>query len=404
MINQFNAQRWTRFNAVGVAGFVVQLGCLWALTHVMNLHYVLATAVAVELTILHNFVWHSQWTWRDRSAARGQTVSRFARFNLTNGVISIVANMFITAALVEHWHVHYLVANGISVAACAVANFMASELLVFTVLMMAVATPIEAAELNPQAAEAFDRYARLTESRLDREKRGDLPFLSMDALPEGERRDTRARLQRGEVVIRRQQIADVSGFPDALCHHWIGTVLVPSASIAGIIDVMQRYDRYAVIYSPAIRQGKTLAHDGNSFRVYLQLFQKKVLTALLNTESIVTYVPVSPSRMQVRSISTRIAEVQGSGNGEERENPIGRDSGFLWRFNNYCALENRAEGTYVQCETVSLSRDVPFGLGWLVGPFVTSIPKESLEFTLQALREAVKQISMNAANSNRPLR
>jgi hypothetical protein len=154
---------------------------------------------------------------------------------------------------------------------------------------------------------------------------------------------------------------------------------------------MRRYDQYAEIYSPAIRRSKTLAHDGDSFRVYLQLFQKKVLTALLNTESVVTYVPVSSHRMQVRSVSTRIAEVVASEAGDEHEKPVGHDSGFLWRFNNYCALEERVEGTYVQCETVSLSRDVPFGLGWLVGPFVTSIPKESLDFTLQALRKAVGQ-------------
>jgi hypothetical protein len=61
----------------------------------------------------------------------------------------------------------------------------------------------------------------------------------------------------------------------------------------------------------------------------------------------------------------------------------------LWRFNNYCALEERDGGTYVQCESVSLSRDVPTGLGWLIGPFVTSIPRESLEFTLRTQRAAL---------------
>jgi putative flippase GtrA len=386
---RFDARRWARFNAVGVMGFAVQLGCLWALTHLLKIHYVLATAVAVELTILHNFAWHARWTWMDRSATLG-TLSRFTRFNLTNGVISIVANTVITLALVENWHVHYLAANTISVAVCAAANFLVSDLVVFVTLLMMFGASIEAAELRPQAAEAFDRYARLAESRMDREKRGELPFLSVDTLRDSERRDAESRLQRGEIVVRRQQIADAVRFPDALCHHWIGTVLVPHTPISRIIRVMQGYDQYPEIYSPAVRRGRTLEHDGNSFRVYLQLFQKKVLTALLNTESVVTYEAVSSNRMQVRSISTRIAEVHTSG-GEEREQPIGHDSGFLWRFNNYCALEDRVEGTYVQCETVSLSRDVPFGLGWLVGPFVTSIPKESLEFTLQALRKAVAQ-------------
>ena len=70
---------------------------------------------------------------------------------------------------------------------------------------------------------------------------------------------------------------------------------------------------------------------------------------------------------------------------------MGHDSGFLWRFNNYCSLEERDQGTTVQCETVSLSRDIPTGLGWLIGPFVTSIPRESLELTLQAMRRALTE-------------
>ena len=93
--------------------------------------------------------------------------------------------------------------------------------------------------------------------------------------------------------------------------------------------------------------------------------------------------------MQVRSRSTRIAEVRNAGAAAEHEEPVGHDNGFLWRFNNYCALDHRDAGTYVQCESLSLSRDVPLGLGWLIGPFVTSIPRESLEFTLQAMRAAI---------------
>ena len=90
----------------------------------------------------------------------------------------------------------------------------------------------------------------------------------------------------------------------------------------------------------------------------LQLFMKKVVSVVLNTRSDVRYIPVSPKRMQVRSASTRIAEIADADTPQQREQPVGRDSGFLWRFNNYCALEERAEGTVVQCESISLSRDV----------------------------------------------
>jgi hypothetical protein len=116
---------------------------------------------------------------------------------------------------------------------------------------------------------------------------------------------------------------------------------------------------------------------------------KKVVSAVLNTEYDVRYVSVSPTRIEVRSAATRIAEVQHPEMLDQPEKPVGHDSGFLWRFNNYCELEERDQGTYAQCETVSLSRDIPTGLGWLIGPFVTSIPRESLEFTLQAMRRAL---------------
>src|SRR4030095_10149575 len=87
--------------------------------------------------------------------------------------------------------------------------------------------------------------------------------------------------------------------------------------------------------------------------------------------------------------STRIAEVADPDTAEEREQPVGHDNGFLWRFNNYCALEERGRVTYVQCESLSLSRDIPLGLGWLIQPFVRGVPRESLEFTLGTIRKAL---------------
>jgi hypothetical protein len=153
---------------------------------------------------------------------------------------------------------------------------------------------------------------------------------------------------------------------------------------------MQDYDRYAELYRPTVSRSKLIARDGDTFTVALQLFTKRVITVVLNTEQRVAYLRVSPTRMQVRSISTRIAEVREPGKADERELPIGRDSGFLWRFNNYCVLDQQVVGTYVQCETLSLTRDTPFGLGWLIGSFATSIPRESLEFTLGAMRTSLQ--------------
>jgi hypothetical protein len=91
-----------------------------------------------------------------------------------------------------------------------------------------------------------------------------------------------------------------------------------------------------------------------------------------------------------RSYSTRIAEVVDAGTANEREKPIGHDRGFLWRINSYWKFEEKDGGVYIECESISLTRDIPTGLGWLIKPFVTSIPKDSLRMTMDSTRAALE--------------
>lgn len=86
-----------------------------------------------------------------------------------------------------------------------------------------------------------------------------------------------------------------------------------------------------------------------------------------------------------------MAEVEHPGARDEREKPVGRDGGYLWRLHTYWRFLERDGGTYLQCESISLTRGIPIGLGWVVGPFVTSLPRESLEFTLQTTRDVLTQ-------------
>ena len=198
----------------------------------------------------------------------------------------------------------------------------------------------------------------------------------------------------GEVVVHRLQTREAGreiDIPDGICHHWIGTMFAPAARLDQAVTLMQSYDKYQEIYRPAVRRSKTISRDDDRFKVYLQLFMKKVISVVLNTEYDVRYVRAGSNRMHVRSFTTRIAEVEDPDTANPKEKPVGHDNGFLWRFNNYCGLEAREGGTYVQCESVSLSRDVPMGLGWLIRPFVTGIPRESLEFTLTAMRAALSR-------------
>ena len=87
----------------------------------------------------------------------------------------------------------------------------------------------------------------------------------------------------------------------------------------------------------------------------------------------------------------QITEIDAAGTAKERALSAGEEHGFLWRLNNYWSYEEGDGGLYIQVESVSLSRAVPGGLGWAIGPFVDSVPRESLEFTLRATWKELKQ-------------
>ena len=124
--------RWLKFNFVGALGVVVQLGALAVLVSVFRVNYLAATALAVELAVLHNFVWHERFTWKDRaSLSRQQVLGRLLRFHLSNGLISLGGNLLLMRLLTGAWHINYMVANVASIAVLSLLNFTASHTFVF---------------------------------------------------------------------------------------------------------------------------------------------------------------------------------------------------------------------------------------------------------------------------------
>ena len=121
--------RCIKFYAVGGLGIVVQLAALEILTAALHLHYLLATALAVEAAIIHNYFWHERFTWADRPDPR--TLLRFVKFNLTTGAMSILANVALMRILLSFWKVSYLLANAVTITACSVVNFLVSDRVVF---------------------------------------------------------------------------------------------------------------------------------------------------------------------------------------------------------------------------------------------------------------------------------
>ena len=124
--------RWFKFNAVGGIGVGVQLVALTILAGQLELNYLVATALAVEAAVIHNFLWHERWTWADRfNQGRQGSWRRFVQFNLTTGTLSIVGNLLFMRFFVGSLEMHYLVANLLTIAVCSVLNFMVSDRLVF---------------------------------------------------------------------------------------------------------------------------------------------------------------------------------------------------------------------------------------------------------------------------------
>jgi hypothetical protein len=254
----------------------------------------------------------------------------------------------------------------------------------------AAAIQTAAAELQPRTAAAFDRYARATEAALDASAR---PFLRVEELPDAPRRAALDAIRRGELFIERGASRDQGqsiDVPDGLIHHWVGTIFLPGVALDRAVSLLQDYDHHAEVYKPTVVRSRILSQNGNDFRVHLRFYMKKVIGVTVNTDNEARFTHVGADRVESRIRSVRVAEVEEAGTTREKEKPVGNDGGFLWRLNTYWRFLARDGGTYLQCEAITLTRGIPFALGWLIGPFVTSIPRESLTFTLETTKKALQ--------------
>ena len=124
---------WLKFNTVGLAGFAVQLAVLAILKSILGVNYLIATVIAVETAVIHNFIWHERWTWAHRMSGVGGALVRLLRFNAGNGLVSLVGNVFLMWLFVSKLNINYLVANVGAILVCSIVNFLISDRLVFRV-------------------------------------------------------------------------------------------------------------------------------------------------------------------------------------------------------------------------------------------------------------------------------
>lgn len=227
---------------------------------------------------------------------------------------------------------------------------------------------------------------------MNKEIRDGKRFLEIDGLPSAARSRAYADLKQGQIIIQRSDECgsrDRTGIPGGLIHDWNGIVFVPGVSLSQALVMLQDYDHDVEYYKPDVLRSKLVARSGDDFQIYLRLKKVKVVAVVLDTEYTVHYARIDAAHSYSLSYSTRIEEVENAGGPQERDRPVGDDHGFLWRLYSYWHFYQADNGVYLQCNVLSLTRDVPAGLGWLVQPFLENVPRESLRFTLNATRKAL---------------
>lgn len=240
-----------------------------------------------------------------------------------------------------------------------------------------------AEEPTAAAVATFHSYTAAVEARLDRQHAADAAFLSaVTTEPE-----KLMRLRRGELIVEQLTPAAGLDLPGALLHHWRGTAFAPGAHAADVDRLLRDFKDYPRDYAPEVLEARVMAQPGDRYEVTMRVRQRHVLTVVMDTAYDVEFGRLDAQHGFSSSRSTRIAEIDGDG----QVVAAGDERGYLWRQNTYWSYEERDGGVYLQIESVSLTRSIPTGLGWAVGPFVESVPRESLEFTLRSTCNALKE-------------
>lgn len=247
----------------------------------------------------------------------------------------------------------------------------------------------EAAELKPATLEDWDRYVRATEQRIDRELTDGGRFLAYELQPGINADMWRQQLEAGQMPTLELSSRRPDGQPlqarEGRVHHWLGAVLIEGVTLKTVMALIRDYADQPP-FQEDVLASRILSRDGDKQHVYLKLRRTKIVTVTYNTEHDVQFRSHTSARTSSRSRSTRIAELEYAGTAREREKPAGDDRGFLWRMNAYWRYAEVPRGVIVECESLTLSRDIPMLLRPLIGPMVDGVARESMARTLTSIR------------------
>lgn len=223
------------------------------------------------------------------------------------------------------------------------------------------------ATLEPKTVSAYDQYLRGVDAQIRARNAGEAPLAGRAA---GVFKNDAAEISKG------------------LVQDWTAVAFLPGVKKAQAVPVLEDFSRHASIY-PEVVEGRIEKREPGRIYGYHRVRKKKLLEVNLEARYTVDQLPVAANRYASRSVATEIVEIDDAGTKKERRLPPGQDHGFLWRLNTYWTLEETPQGLWMEVRSISLTRDVPPGLGWVVKPLLRDLPKESLEAVMEATRRAV---------------
>jgi hypothetical protein len=256
---------------------------------------------------------------------------------------------------------------------------------VLVLMSMVAASNGSAARLSPAAEQAFESYVVNLEARLARQHALPETYLAV-LLADPHQRNR----QLSSVELHLEPVNggtwQVGG---ALLHHWRGAALVPNAMPRDMLALLRDFNHLSERYAPQLVSSRALTDNGETATLAVRFREQKVRTIVLDAEY-QTEIKLSDSdRGYSISRSMHVWQIDNPGTTQERRRPQGEDDGFLWRLNSYWSFARASQGLQIECEAVSLTRDVPLGLGWLITPIIAAYPREALAFSLRATRNAL---------------
>jgi hypothetical protein len=236
---------------------------------------------------------------------------------------------------------------------------------------------------SPTAVATFEAYAGAVETRLAQQHSTAEGFLGGALADPG----NEARLRAGQLIVEQLTPRAGAALPGAMLHHWRATAFIPGATAEKFDGVMRDFAAWPRVYAPEVLAARAISGHGDHYQLTMRVRQRHVLTVTMDASYDVMFGQLDAAHRFSASRSTQIAELDAKG----RALSPADEHGYLWRQNTWWSCEERDGGVYLQLESISLTRAIPTGLAWAIGPFVESVPRESLEFTLRATGNALRK-------------